>query len=41
VLPTRLTERLGPALATLAQSGLEPGFGSTTLKALLAGWLIH
>ncbi|MFM0624614.1 formate/nitrite transporter family protein [Paraburkholderia xenovorans] len=40
VLPTPFTARLAPALETLARSSLESGFATTTLKAVLAGWLI-
>jgi formate/nitrite transporter FocA (FNT family) len=40
VLPTPFTLRLAPALQTLAQSSLESDFATTTLKAVLAGWLI-
>ena len=40
VLPTPFTLRLAPALQTLAHSSMESGFAATTLKALLAGWLI-
>jgi formate/nitrite transporter FocA (FNT family) len=40
VLPTPFTLRLAPALETLAHSSLESTFATTTLKAVLAGWLI-
>ncbi|WP_258002292.1 formate/nitrite transporter family protein [Burkholderia sp. WAC0059] len=41
LLPTPFTARLAPALSALAQSSLQPaGFASTTLRAVLAGWLI-
>jgi formate/nitrite transporter FocA (FNT family) len=39
VLPTPFTSRLVPALEMLAHSSLESGFATTTLKAILAGWL--
>jgi len=39
-LPTSFAEELRPALAHLAQGPFGSGFFSTTLKAVLAGWLI-
>jgi formate/nitrite transporter FocA (FNT family) len=40
VLPSSFTLRLAPALHMLAQPSLESDFATTTLKAVLAGWLI-
>jgi formate/nitrite transporter FocA (FNT family) len=39
-LPSSLSQKLAPALDQLAQAPYSSAFGSTTLKAVLAGWLI-
>lgn len=39
-MPSSLSQKLAPVLDQLAQAPYESAFGSTTLRAVLAGWLI-